>query len=327
MDYDIGSQKSVESDLVDWVEVVRGHLTEVDDFYKQYQAHTYQTSKYKYICRINCDEKEIHKMNVEYRKCKAIDCVVKYKVFKCDLTKKFVGLQKNDHEHDQGVDDVDEDNSRKDGLCKEYKKVVSSLMQTIKFAKQIRAYINTNKKVLFPDQPDIDTPPLSKIQSYVYYMRYKQKPISNKVSDLLDFVNKHKYEAGISDRQPFVFGDTNKIGTGSPSDHFGLGMTSLKLLSYVDAANQGNVAIYHIDGTYKLTHNNFILIVFGRTDLRRQFHPIAFWLTSHEETDDYVLFYKSLLQLCFSLNITFKPLYIMQDAAAAESEAAFWNRG
>ncbi len=71
MDYDIGSKKSVESDLVDWVEIVRGHLTEVDDFYKQCQAHTYQTSKFKYICRI----KDKCWLDTQYRLCSCVDFI------------------------------------------------------------------------------------------------------------------------------------------------------------------------------------------------------------------------------------------------------------
>ncbi len=49
-------------------------------FYKHIQAQTHQTRKDKYTCRIDISEQEIHKMNLDYRKCKVKDCVVKYKV-------------------------------------------------------------------------------------------------------------------------------------------------------------------------------------------------------------------------------------------------------
>ncbi len=200
----------------------------------------------------------------------------------CSSANKFLGLQQNEHSHDHDVDiDIN-------GLTCEFKKLVVGLMKTIKYPKQIRSHINSNKKTLFPENPNIETPALSKIQNFFYYTRQKETPTSIKIIDMANFVEQHQYAKDMDPKQMFVFGVSSVIGDGSATNHFGIGLTFLALLANVDASNQNNVAIYHIDGTYKLTTNNFVLVVFGRTDIQRQFHPIAFWWTSHEETGDYI---------------------------------------
>ena len=50
-------------------------------------------------------------------------------------------------------------------------------------------------------------------------------------------------------------------------------------------------------GTYKITFENYFLVVFGRTDIVRKFHPIALMLTSHEQTVDYQFFYSTMTQV------------------------------
>jgi len=64
-----------------------------------------------------------------------------------------------------------------------------------------------------------------------------------------------------------------------------------------------------------------VLVVFGRTDIQRKFHPVAFMITSHEQINDYVFFYTILkwITTCLSLNLNIK--YLMQDAYKSESTA------
>ena len=78
---------------------------------------------------------------------------------------------------------------------------------------------------------------------------------------------------------------------------------------------------YCIDGTYKITFEEFVLVVFGGTDMKRRMHPIAFMLTSNECMEDYQFFYSSLKQICENLNIPIVINYLMQDASKAESSA------
>ncbi len=60
-----------------------------------------------------------------------------------------------------------------------------------------------------------------------------------------------------------------------------------------------------------MMRNKFSLVVFGRTDIRRRFFPIAFMLTSHEEENDFKYFYDSIIGLVSKLNFNFKAkMYI-----------------
>jgi hypothetical protein len=97
-----------------------------------------------------------------------------------------------------------------------------------------------------------------------------------------------------------------------PNRHFHLGVTSRYLLQNIRKSD-----FFHIDATYKIIKYNFPLIVFGCTDIRRQFHVIAFMFTSHETEIDFTHFYNSLSDLCKVSNIPFSPHYMMQDADKA----------
>jgi len=52
-----------------------------------------------------------------------------------------------------------------------------------------------------------------------------------------------------------------------------------------------------------------------------QFHPVAFVVTSHETTEDFKIFYEALIDMCKTLKVKYKPVYIMQDACPASKEA------
>ena len=91
------------------------------------------------------------------------------------------------------------------------------------------------------------------------------------------------------------------LGTGAERDYFRICFTCIKLLSYVSYF-QFYGGCYSIDGTYKITIENFVLVVFGRIDMNRKLHACAFMVTSHETKEDYEFFYSPLKQLCFELN-------------------------
>jgi len=46
------------------------------------------------------------------------------------------------------------------------------------------------------------------------------------------------------------------------------------------------------DGTYKLTHNNYPLIIPGSTDLAKQFHPFGLALCMNEEKSDFAFVFE-----------------------------------
>ncbi|CAF1095723.1 unnamed protein product, partial [Brachionus calyciflorus] len=78
---------------------------------------------------------------------------------------------------------------------------------------------------------------------------------------------------------------------------------------------------YHVDSTYKLIKNGFPLTVLGRTDIKHDFHPIAFCISSHEQEMDYNEFYAGLTNLANIQDIEFDPQYFLQDAWLASYNA------
>ena len=88
-------------------------------------------------------------------------------------------------------------------------------------------------------------------------------------------------------------------------------MTSYALLCNSDGSNQNFLTFTGIDATYKIFREKFNLVAYGRTDLKRAYHPIAFMITSHEFTEDYKYFYRSLSHITSSLSIPLSICYVV----------------
>ena len=98
-------------------------------------------------------------------------------------------------------------------------------------------------------------------------------------------------------------------------------VTSLALLRNADTTNQNHIAIFHLDGTYRITINNFPLSVFGRSDMNRKFFPIALAILSREKADDILAFLLAITKVCKHFNINFVVRFCMIDAAPEEAKA------
>jgi hypothetical protein len=90
------------------------------------------------------------------------------------------------------------------------------------------------------------------------------------------------------------------------------------LLCNSDGSNQNFVTCTGFDATYKIFREKFNLVAYGRTDLKRAYHPIAFMITSHKCTEDYEYFYRSLSHITSSLSIPLSICYVVQDASLSE---------
>lgn len=77
------------------------------------------------------------------------------------------------------------------------------------------------------------------------------------------------------------------VGDGSKLNPTKLFVTSLKLLKFCDTSNQNFMGMFHVDGTYRIVQNRFPMAVFGRSDINRNFFPIALALLSTEEAINY----------------------------------------
>jgi hypothetical protein len=104
-------------------------------------------------------------------------------------------------------------------------------MKTIKFPKQIRSHINENKEKLFPEDPHFQTPDLRKKQTFVN----NAKKSSDKIVEVINFINEHKYQEDMDENKPFVFGLDHDyknepiIGDCAALQHFRIGITSFKI--------------------------------------------------------------------------------------------------
>jgi hypothetical protein len=105
------------------------------------------------------------------------------------------------------------------------------------------------------------------------------------------------------------------VGSGVKSPVY-INMTSKKLLRNIEYDG-----IHHIDGTYKITHFGYPLLVYGVSDRCGHFHPVCFSIVSGETTDDFKHFYQGLINICEQLKLNFKPELLMQDAQKAARAA------
>ncbi|CAF0909747.1 unnamed protein product [Brachionus calyciflorus] len=92
--------------------------------------------------------------------------------------------------------------------------------------------------------------------------------------------------------RPFYFGfnvnDKNIPiqGEGTKSSRVYFYGTTIKLLQMnCNTLDQNGIALFHIDGTYKITKEGYPLLVFGRSYLKRKIYPIVIGITSSEEQD------------------------------------------
>ena len=131
------------------------------------------------------------------------------------------------------------------------------------------------------------------------------------------FIHTLKYSNDIDPDELFVY--AKRIGTGSDDDQFQCGFTSIKLLNRIKDFNDKGV--YHLDATYKIIRHSFSLIVFGFTDLAREFYPVTFMFTSHETTLNYEFFFNKINNASAHFKLNFDPKYIVIDASHAMANA------
>ena len=111
------------------------------------------------------------------------------------------------------------------------------------------------------------------------------------------------------------------LGNGSEIDPVRIFITSLNLLKNADTTKQNFQAIFHLDGTYRITLNKFPLSVLGRSDMNRKFFPIALALLSRETADDILAFLLALTIICRHFRINFVVKYGMINAAPEDAKA------
>ncbi|RNA37757.1 hypothetical protein BpHYR1_042251 [Brachionus plicatilis] len=154
-------------------------------------------------------------------------------------------------------------------------------------------------------------------------------PRKNKIEDVERYLADHLYFPTIDPNQPFFFGfltdgkpqQSPIIGNGSQNNPVRIYATTLKLLHLNCNTDNQDHSLFHIDGMYKITIENYPLLVFGRSNPNRTLHPIVFGITSKEEKEDFINFFESIKFVCRLFNINFILKFMMQDAQIACASA------
>jgi hypothetical protein len=262
-----------------------------------------------------CNNNDGHKMKVQYMKCNRDecngDCKTRYKMMHC--VSKSVLYSFDEHEIATQITQqtTTQTIKIKRGISHSTKESIETILndKNVRVPKKIFIELATNKTKYNISY----LPSLIQIQNYLKYRRTRCGDI-NSINGVEEFVNGYPTVDQLGSSEPVFFGA--EYGNGTDENHFHLGVTSKSLLENIHKSE-----IFHIDATYKIIKYNFPLIVFGCTDVRRQFHLISFMITSHETENDYHHFFSSMIDLCSKLDIILTPKYMVQDADQAMANA------
>ena len=187
--------------------------------------------------------------------------------------------------------------------------------------------LQIEKKFTKDTEQNCVLPTQTQIENFIAFYR-RNNGDNNNIIDVVNFIKSHVYSDTLLEDEMFFFGlkydQKNEpiIHDGSAENHFRVCVTTKKMLRLLDQTLTDFPSMFHIDSTFKINKNGFPLVVFGRSDIHRQFHSIAFMLTSHEKECDYFYFYNALVRIANVLNIQFLPDYIVQDGCDAMRNAA-----
>ncbi len=84
--------------------------------------------------------------------------------------------------------------------------------------------------------------------------RYNRDNYSNKISQMHDRMKANKFSVQLQDDDYFFFGVPKQLGSGTKVDPVHIMMTSKGLLDNMKYLKEG---VFQVDGTYRLTKNNY----------------------------------------------------------------------
>ena len=123
---------------------------------------------------------------------------------------------------------------------------------------------------------------------------------------MVEKIAKQQYHIDIKEDEPFFFNIKENgegkilLQNGCKSKHAHIMITSKRLMM-----NSEKSGVMHLNGTYKLIKNHFPVVLIGVSDIQGTFHPIAFCITSAEDTHSFTELYTGLLGM---LNVNYKKL-------------------
>lgn len=114
------------------------------------------------------------------------------------------------------------------------------------------------------------------------------------------------------------------LGVGSEKAPFCVSMTCKAMLGTIKKLSSWKLpVVLHMDGTFKLTVNEFPVVIIGVTDAEQQLHVLSLSVVSHRNQQTYLRIVNGFKDVISKLlpDVTFAPNYIMTDAETAERVA------
>lgn len=175
-----------------------------------------------------------------------------------------------------------------------------------------------------PKVPRISIPSKKQLENYIHYKKKTQGATSNDVGDCERHINTLQYNTDLPGSKGFVFGGNFangvfSLGDGDNSDHVIINMTSKSLLTkYKNAMDAGPVML-HIDSTFKVCSNHYLVVPVGYSDHQHKFHLLSASIISHSTEMDYSTILSDLkTALCFIARARdLNPTFVMSDGEGA----------
>ncbi|KAG2773303.1 hypothetical protein PC116_g30390 [Phytophthora cactorum] len=145
---------------------------------------------------------------------------------------------------------------------------------------------------------------------------------TNVVEDMEEIAAEAQLTNELPDTTPFTFeypldDGAPELGGGSEDDPLVIGITSTFLLKA--AAWDPGTFVFHMDATFKLVTCAYPVIVCGISDAARQFHPMAFFITSQKTVVQYAHALRSMMDIYkVVVGRPFLVRYCMGDAEDAQ---------
>ncbi|KAG3091407.1 hypothetical protein PC122_g7002 [Phytophthora cactorum] len=144
-------------------------------------------------------------------------------------------------------------------------------------------------------------PALKQIQNFVYNYRRSTMKNTDIVEDMEEIAAESQLSNDLPDTTLFTIGypldedGAPELGDGSDDDPLVIGITTQFLLKA--AAWDPDVFVVHMDATFKLVTYAYPVIVCGISDAARQFHLMAFFITSQRTAVQYSHALRSLMDI------------------------------
>lgn len=181
-----------------------------------------------------------------------------------------------------------------------------------------------------------ERPTLDKIQNYVKTWRRRHPELSGLMEPVEELVQSRLFDPTtfrnlpledsiyFADSEPNDDGTrTVRLGNGSDPNPFRVGATCRHMVEKYLAVqdHEDMTAVLHIDSTFGVVDAKYTFYVFGISDLRGGYHPLAYFCTSRRTSADIGWCLSRVKEVTLVYGTNFNPNWVMMDADDAQLNA------